>query len=239
MILQEVIRATSMIVFVLGAAAVVASCERADAPGAGSTVPGGGHQRGDDAADASPAEGRSPIDVVRRVHEYRLAGRVGLIAQHLVPDQRPYVIELVQGVDRLLWGNQVLQAAVANHFGPASARGFDRSQAGNAIGVFSQDVDILDERIDGETAMVGIQVAGRVPLDEVKLLRREGRWLIQTDPPIPGVADELRRLAEVLVDTAHMLDKRAMTPIEFKKELDLREASIGRRIAALINKIPP
>ena len=202
-------------------------------------VPACGHHRGDDAADASPAEGRLPIDVVRRVHEYRLAGRVGLIAQHLVPDQRPYVIELVQGVDRLLWGNQVLQAAVTNHFGPASAKGFDRSQAGNAIGVFSQDVDILDERIDGETAVVGIQVAGRVPLDEVKLVRREGRWLIQTAPPIPGVADELRHLADVLVDTARMLDKRAMTPIELKKELDLREASIGRRIAALTNKAPP
>lgn len=233
---EKVIRAASMIALVLGVAAAVPSCDRSNAPRAGSAVPTGGHQRDEKAADASRL---SPIDTVRRVREYRLAGRLGLIAEYLVPDQRQHVVELIHAVDRLLWANQVLQAAVTSHFGPASAHGFDRSQAGNAIGVFSQDVDILDERIDGETAGVGIQVAGRVPLDEVKLVRREGRWLIQTDPPIPGVADELRRLANMLADTARMLDRRAMTPIELKKELDLREASIGRRITALIRKTPP
>ena len=128
----------------------------------------------------------------------------------------------------------VLSVALA-----VSAEGFDRSQVANVIGVFSNDVEVLDQRIRGQVAVVTVQVAGRVPLDEVKLLRREDRWLIQTDPPIPGVADELRRLAQVLLDAARMLDKQAMTPVELKKELDLREASIGRRITALTRKPPP
>ena len=139
----------------------------------------------------------------------------------------------------MLWANQVLQTAVTSHFGPASAEGFDRSGAANIIGVLSTDVEILDERIDAETAIVTVQVAGRLPLDEVKLVRRGGGWVIQTDPTIPGMADELRRLAEMLVDTAHMLDKKAMTTVELKKELDLREAAIGRRIAALTHAASP
>lgn len=220
----------------LSALVVVVSCDRADTARSASAAKEDNLRS---VADAAVASDLSPIEVVRRVHEYRLAGRLGLVAQYVLPDQRPHVLQLIRAVDRLLQANQVLQAAVTNHLGPASAEGFDRSQVANIIGVFSNEVEILDQRLGGEVAVVTVQVARRVPLDEVKLLRREDRWLIQTDPPIPGVADELRRLAEVLLDVARMLDKQAMTPVELKKELDLREASIGRRITALTRKPPP
>lgn len=226
----------SILAVVLSALVVVVSCDRADTARSASAAKEDNLRSVADAADASDL---SPIEVVRRVHEYRLAGRLGLVAQHVLPDQRPHVLQLIRAVDRLLQANQALQAAVTNHIGPASAEGFDRSQVANIIGVFSNEVEILDQRLDGEVAVVTVQVARRVPLDEVTLVRLEDRWLIQTDPPIPGVADELRRLAEVLLDAARMLDKQAMTPIELKKELDLREASIGRRITALTRKPPP
>ena len=137
-------------------------------------------------------------------------------------------------MDRLLWANDVLQAAVTRHFGPATARIFDRSQAANAIGVFSGDVELLSERITDDVAVVTIQVAGRVPLEEVTLERHEGRWVIQTDPPIAGVGEALRDLAQVLVDTARMLDDRSMSAVDLQRELAAREASVGRQIKALM-----
>ena len=128
----------------------------------------------------------------------------------------------------------MLQAAVVKRFGRATARAFDRAQAANALGVFSREVELLGARIEGDTAVVTIQVAGRVPLDQVNLVRRDGRWLIQTDPPVPGLAKALRDLAQGFIDTARMLDDKEMSPVELQRELASREASIGRRLEALI-----
>lgn len=229
------LRGVSVAVF-LGVSGVACSCDRSDVGRARSSADRQGESS---SADASHLEGPSPIEVVRLVHEQRVAGGLGLVGHHVVPERRSHVLGLLQAMDRLLWANQVLQAAVVSRFGRATARVFDRSRAANAIGVFSHDVEVLDQQVDGDNAVVTIQIAGRVPLDEVKLVRREHRWLIQTDPPITGVADELHRLAEVLVDAARMLDKTAMTPVELKKELDLREAAIGRRIAELTGSASP
>jgi len=213
-----------------------AACDRSDLePPPSSGVPAAG------APQPQVAAGQAallPAEVVEQVHEHRISNRLGLIEPHLLPDQRAYVIELIQSIDQLLRANDVLKEAVTEHFGPASAEGFDRSQIVNAIGVFSHDVEVLDEVVEGDRASVTIQVAGRVPLEQVRFVRRDGRWMIQTDPPIPGVADEVRRLAKALVDTAGMLDKRTMTAVELKKELDLREAAIGRRLAELTNGAP-
>ena len=167
------------------------------------------------------------------MRESRHSGRLELIEPYLPPDRRSSVIGLIQTMDRLLWANDVLGAAVTRHFGPATARAFDRSEAANAVGVFSRDVEFLNEQIDGDAAVVTFQVAGRVPLKEVTLERHGGCWLIQTDPPIPGVAAALRDLAQVLVDTARMLDDRPMSAAQLQRELASREASIGRRIKAL------
>ena len=159
----------------------------------------------------------SPTQTVRRVHQLRIAGQVAQLEKHLLPSQRPYIVELIQSIDQLLSANRVLQASIAKHLGSATAIAFDRSEAANAIGVFSKDLEVLNERIEGDRAVVTIQVGGRVPLEEVQLVREQGRWLIQTDPPIPEVAKELRKLADVLVQAARRLEVRRITAAELKR----------------------
>lgn len=210
-------------------ATVTGACERERSPGNESDVT----PKSEFSSRYSSDEILSPMETVRRVREHRLSGRLQLLETYLISEQRTPVVELIQSVDRLRWANGVLQAAVTNHLGPATARAFDRSEAANAIGVFSRDVDLLDERVVADRAVVTIQVAGRVPLEEANLVRREGRWLIQTDPPIPGVAEALNKLAQVLVDTARLLDEGHMSAEELQRELLLREASIGRRLETL------
>ncbi len=215
-------------------ATVTGACERERSPGNGGDVAHKSDLSGKNSSD----ENLSPMETVRRVREYRLSGRLGLLEADLIPEQRTSVVGLIQSVDRLLWANGVLQAAVTSHLGPATARAFDRTEAANAIGVFSRDVDLLDERVEGDRAVVTVQVAGRVPLEEVNLVRRDDRWLIQTDPPIPGVAEALNNLAQVLVDTARLLDDGNMSAGELQRELALREASIGRRLDNLMSEPP-
>ncbi len=185
------------------------------------------------ASSSRTNEDISPLDTVQRVHHYRLAGQIGRIEPYLWPEQRAVVVELIQAVDRLAWANEVLQAAVTKHLGPASAGLFDRSQVANIIGVFSKDVELIDQRINGEQAVVTIQVAAQVPLEEVQLFRRNGRWLIRTDSPIPGLAGELRNLADALIGTARRVENQQLTVAQLRRELDAREAPIGRRLAAL------
>ena len=200
-------------------------------PPANDHAPAPGASRNTDRTSSDAA--LTPLETLRRVRRHHQSGRLELIEPSLPADQRGPVIELIQSMDRLLWANDVLGAAVTRHFGPATARAFDRSEAVNAIGVFSRDVELLDERIDGDIAVVTYQLAGRVPLKEVTLERHDGHWLIQTDRPIPGVAEALRDLAQMLVDTARMLDNRPMSAAELQRELASREASVGRRLKAL------
>ena len=198
--------------------------------------------RRDDAGRDSSGDSRSldtknlsPIVTLRLLRAHRDAGRFDQLRPNLLPDQRRYVIDLVQAVDRLNRGNDVLQTAVTRRFGPATARMFDRSEVRNSIGVFSADVELLTERISGNDAVVVIQVADRVPLIEVHLIRREDRWVLRTDPPIPGMAAELAKLADALVATARRLDQEKLTLPELRRELSLREAAVGRRLEELSN----
>ncbi len=222
-----IVRRTAVKALALTVGVVSLSCER--------SAPPDGSVRSEltrGATDPSDTP-LSPIDTVRRIREHRAAGRFAALQEHLLPDQRAYVVELVQSMDRLIWANGVLQAAVTDRFGPATARVFDRSAAADAIGVLSQDVELFGERIDGDSAVVSFQVAGRLPLEEVTLVRRNGRWLMSTDAPVAGVAGVLRELADVLTASARLMDDPAVSAVDLQRELALREASIGRKLKAL------
>jgi hypothetical protein len=181
----------------------------------------------------------SPIQTVLRINEYRRAGRIALIEPFLLPEQSMAVLRLIRAVERLERANEVLQAEVRRRFGRASAGQFDYDQIANIIGVFSKDLTAIDEHIDGDTASVAVQVAGRLPLEEVELVRRGGRWLVRTDPPIGGLDSELGKLAEVWIDISRWLKTHQLTSEELRRELNAREAPIARRLKVLTQQNPP
>ncbi len=161
---------------------------------------------------------------------------MALVGSLLLPDQRPAVIELLQTVDRLTAAERSLRDAVAFKFGRASASAFDHSEVANVVGVFSRDVEILGERIDGDHAVVTVQVGGRVPLDQVNLALVDGEWRIRTDAPIPGLAGELNRLADVFSSLTRRATEGTATLEELRRELDSRAAEVFRRIQVLTEK---
>jgi hypothetical protein len=175
----------------------------------------------------------SPKAVVRRVREDRLAGRLGGVAPLLVPHQRSAVLELIQAADEITHADRVLHAAVAAHLGSAAAVQFDHSTVVDSFGVFSRHVEIVDEAVDGDRAVVIVQVSGRVPLEEVHLVRIDGSWLIQTDPPIPEIPRLLRELARVMVDVARELERKPWTADALHAELVRRQRPILKQIQEL------
>jgi hypothetical protein len=88
--------------------------------------------------------------------------------------------------------------------------------------------------VESDRAEVTIQVASRVPLERVTLSRRGGVWLIETDPPVPGLSEEIGKLAGVLTDVAREVRNRAWTADELASEINSRERAAIRRISMLI-----
>ena len=183
-------------------------------------------------AVADPYEG--PLDTLRRVRHYRLGGRVSAIAPHLVPEQRDAVIEHILSVDELTAAGESLKVRVDRVLGAGSADAFDRTAVANALGPFSRDVECVSEVIKGDTAVVRIRVAGRLPLVDVNLIRGDKRWLIQTDPPVPGVSAELRKLARAIERVAYEAEDRQLSAEQIEKELALRQRPILERIDQLV-----
>jgi len=175
----------------------------------------------------------SPADTVDHVFRLRNEGRLAELEAYLGVDQRRDVVELIQSVDQLLLANRVLQERIEVHLGMATAAAFDRSEAANAIGVFSRDVEVISARVDGDRAAVFIQVAGRVPLEEIQLDRVDGAWRLTTDPPIAGVAQEIRNLADVLLRCGRRAEHPSMTAKKLRAELRSMEAPIGQRLVKL------
>ena len=176
----------------------------------------------------------TPSQTIRRINELRVAGRLSALDPFLPPDDVRHVIGLLQSVDRLVASNHALQAAITDALGAASARPFDRSRVANIVGVFSMDVVVLDERVDRDRAAVTIEVGGRLPLEEVELNRRGGRWILELDPPRPEITTELHRLADALEGVAVDIRKGRLTDAaQIRADLERRQKPIGRRFDKL------
>jgi hypothetical protein len=174
-----------------------------------------------------------PLETLRRAGQCRRARRLQDLAAYLLPEQRDAVLEQLLAVDELTAAGESLKARVNRVVGPGAAATFDRTGVTNALGPFSRDVECVSESVEGETARVRIRVAGQLPLEEVKLLRRDERWLIQTDSPIPGMAAELRKLAGVLNRVGDEVERRHLTADQIERELALRQHPILQRIDQL------
>jgi hypothetical protein len=174
--------------------------------------------------------------VVRRVNEFRRAGRLRDMLQHVVADRRSPVLDLVQAVDELLLANRILQDRVKASGGEAIATLFDRSGVANVIDVFSYDLAVLREEVRGDSAAVTIQVGRRLPLSTVRLVRRGNVWLIDPGPPIPGLPGELRKLGRALRRVAQTVEHGPMTTEQIQKEMEFWQTPVLRRIEKLIGQ---
>jgi hypothetical protein len=136
----------------------------------------------------------------------------------VVEDRRDELIDALMGVDQLLAANRRLKELVNERIGADAAPWWDLSLLENGLGPFSRDVDVVTVEMDKSDATLTIQVAKRVPLLEVAFVRDPpGRWRYVPDPPIPGMAEQLRELARNLDSLADQLTDSPMTPEQFER----------------------
>jgi len=179
---------------------------------------------------------RGPQQVVREVNALRRDGRLPEMAEYVAEGHRDALVDMVQAVDEVVRANTALQQRLVALGYTGSAELFDRSQVANILGVFSRDIEAIEERIRGDTAVVTISVAGRLPLVEVRLVRRNRRWLIQPDEPIPGLAAELRNLGQALRQVALATTQREMSVDDIAREMNFWQQPVLQRIRTLVEQ---
>ncbi len=157
----------------------------------------------------------------------------------VTPAQRQEVLKVVLSVDELIGAELLLQEALNTQIGPGSAARFSkRREVSNILGPLSYDVDVISEEIAGDEATVLIQVAGRVPLEPVSLDRQGGAWVIDPGPPVPGLAAQLRRLAEATREVTAEVNGGGMTAQDVYAALSLRQRPALAEIARLLAASP-
>lgn len=161
-------------------------------------------------------------------------GRYNDMAELLLPEQREPVLAIVRAVDELIAAEFAFREAVKRRLGEGSASYFARrDQVANILGPLSRDVVVLAEVVEGDSATVSFQVAKRVPVETVEVVRRDGVWYVKTDKPIEGLADALRDLANATRRVSSELEQRNWSRQQIARELDLRHAEVLKRIAEL------
>ncbi len=181
----------------------------------------------------------SPSELIEHAHRLRVAGKWSKLEPCLLDAQRRDVIEMIQAIDKLEYANKTLSGALIQHFGRAEAAKFGKPSAASVAGVFSTKLQVVSETIQNEQAVVTIQIAGGVPLEQVPLVRCESHWCIETDPPITGLHKELSLLADAMTDVATLLDDKNMTPEQTFNLLRTRTAPMKRRITRMSQQATP
>ncbi len=94
----------------------------------------------------------------------------------IVPGRMHEVVKTLMAVDEFLRVNRTLCDYVRDEFALGLAQSIDQSQWGAHLDIFSHYVELVDERIEGDTATVSFTVDERLPVQRARLVRVAGVW---------------------------------------------------------------
>lgn len=181
----------------------------------------------------------SPLEAARLLRSWHAARRYTWLASAVEPQRAPLFIDTLIAVDRLLQANEDLCDAVRTRLGEHRVRRWNMDYMRNQLGLFSADVTLLREDVDGDEAVVTFQVAQRVPLGEAHFAYRRGRWWYRPDPgaaELPGILSEL---ADVLHSIARRIRRDNLPPEEIDREFRLRVGPVLRRVLEMAGEPAP
>lgn len=197
--------------------AILAACSREPPPG-----------------NADPTQ-RGPRDTLARLIELRHARHYDAMAELIVAPRRHEVTRALLAVDEFMAANVRLCVWIRDHVGVGLAQTIDQGYIaddlgpylGESLGVFSREVELLDEIIDQRQATVAFVVGRTLPARDARLQRVRTRWRFD---PEPLDAD---RLAAAFRDLARGLDE-VVAELESGR---LATAELQADPTRLINKV--
>jgi hypothetical protein len=197
---------------------------------------------------AVPAVG--PRATVEQILTLRAERQYAALRAHIKPGDGGKLVATLIAIDDLLDANEVLQQWVLTNVGPSAARTIDQDYLSDALGIFSRNVELLDDALEGDVATVTYTVGGRLPAQVARLVRVGDAWCYDPeDGYSPALPEALHELAHGLERTRDELasgrwnrDELARNPNQIVRliESNLRPGlrKLGEARAALERTAP-
>ncbi|HOA72912.1 MAG TPA: hypothetical protein PL151_07455 [Phycisphaerae bacterium] len=175
----------------------------------------------------APSSVRETFEILRACWR---SGSYGGMRPYLHPSGREGLIDLLIAVDELSQANATVLTALAEACPEADVSRYDlASILQNNLELFSRDVKWVDLRESGDTAIVTVQIAGRLPLRELRFECNDDVWQYVPGPEDPRTIEEVRRRSRRLRQIALSFQDRRMTPQQVDYEFKIRLGLKARR----------
>lgn len=186
----------------------------------------------------------TPLQTARALVEARAVNDYQKIGALCRPGTAEPVVDTLAAVDALLQQNERLCEYIRQEVGPGLAGTVDQSHWGHNLDLFSTNVKLLDEHIDGDMATVSFMVNNQLPARRTQFVRLDGRWYYDPGTAYsPELPEAFREMARGLRQVRRTLQGGPLSPqaIRERPQLLIREvaSALGPGLERLPQPPPP
>jgi len=179
---------------------------------------------------AKPLNPQRSLLLLRERYQHRQYAKMTSL---VTPAARDSLFRLLASVDRLGAVNHRVRSIIEKQLGTGSADRWDLAALKENLGVFSDEVKIIDTSIEADRASVAYQVGDTLPLRSATWVRHNKTWQYQPEL-IDDLPREIIRLSKALERLADALEaKDALSPTDIDSEYRYRVVPRIEQIAAL------
>lgn len=176
---------------------------------------------------AAPGGELTPRETIEQLWKLRARREYTQMEPYILPPHARTVSDLLAACDSFLLAEQQLREYVRDNIGYGVSQTVDLSAMAYNLEVFSRAVELLDEAIDGERAIVSFTINRQIPTKTAQLVLRGGAW--RYDPgttlnaDLPRVfrmlADGVRKTLQELRDGVLSADAVRASPAQLARRL--------------------
>ncbi|TWT44291.1 hypothetical protein RAS1_07010 [Phycisphaerae bacterium RAS1] len=191
------------------------------------------------AASGTAATTETPRQTVQKIIDLRARRDYQQLRTLIVPAHASNVVTTLIAVDEFLAANDALCTLLRQEVGVGVAEMIDQSPVGSTLDIFSRYVELLDERVSGETATVGFLINHELPARDARLVRDGAVWRYDPgegfDPALP---DAFRKMAAGLRDTADAFRDGRVRPDDIRADPEKLVSEVMLRMSAGVRMLP-
>ena len=200
------------------------------------------------AAGSSQPAAADPRATVQRLIKLRNEQNYNELATLVIAPRGRDVVRFLLGLDEFAAANSRLCTWIRDNIGPGLSQTIDQSYvaddlavyAGDDLGVFSRNIELLDAARDGEQATVSYTATERLPARRVHLRLVGGHWRLDPQETLSAkLPAAFRDMAAALDQVRAYLQRGGIPPAELRRSPDKLMELVKNRLhrgVALLSK---
>lgn len=176
--------------------------------------------------------GPAPRELAIQLIELHATRNYTKMEKYIRADRARSLTATLVAIDSFLAAEADLRAYIRDHVDFGAAEVLDLSYFASALGLFSKNVELLDENIRADAAEVQFVVDGNLPAQAAEFVRVDRRWRYDPgpgfDPALPRAFHEMANGARKFLDdikSDRVPDARLRVPEQLAREYQQRIAA--------------